>query len=156
MISNKIKYLAILATVAVVVVFLIPVTVVFEHNPLPSASKIESIKYSYRRYNKKIDIEGIIHPEQYDEFISLFNDSRKDFNPAKWQVAGGCLIKVKNGQSIEIDLFSTSVEDEHTKSAMRIGRTYYRVSTDKDFQIFFQRNKNDHLPSGTEANGVTP
>jgi hypothetical protein len=151
---RKMTYLVVVATVAAVAVFVIPIYVSFEHNPLPSASKIASIKYRYHRYNNTI--EGITPSGQYDEFISLFDDAKRDFNPAKWQVAGVCLIKLKNGNSIEVNLFSTSYGREEAKSAIRIGRKYYRVSTDKKLLNFFQSNRDERSPPSAGASEVTP
>lgn len=66
--------------------------------------------------------------QDYDKVLALFDDKTLDRSPSEWQVLGTITIKPFSSDELCIYLFWTN----ETKGAFRIGKTYYRGSTDKE------------------------
>jgi hypothetical protein len=69
-----------------------------------------------------------INPNDYPRFLDAFKGASIDAEPAKWQERAQISLQLKSGKSVFIGLYLTHQQ----AGAFRIGKTYYRGSTDEN------------------------
>jgi hypothetical protein len=103
-------------------------------NPFPAIKSIKTIEYlnsgfHFHNTNKSKPVLFEIPKENFKMLSLLFEGSRKDLHPAKWQGNGELIIELKNGKRINIDLYRTFAPP----SAFKISGQYYRGGIDEQF-----------------------
>lgn len=96
---------------------------------LPSIDPDAVAQMDVELYSRDPTIRFIVDPADYGKVLRLFREGTVERRPMDWKVLGAIGITYKKGGTTVVSLFGTY----GGPGAYKVGETYYRGSTDKEF-----------------------
>jgi hypothetical protein len=95
---------------------------------MPAVETIKSMRFVTA--TGKADSEFMIPENEFRMVSLLFEGSRRDERPAKWETLGDLFVTLHSGDALQFDIYST----HQPTAAFKLNGQYYRGGIDEQFR----------------------